>query len=320
MQIVRDVAALRRAVAALRAEGGTVALVPTMGALHAGHMALVAEARARATHVVASIFVNPRQFGAGEDLSTYPRREAEDAAMLEQAGCALLWAPDVDAMYPDGFATNVSVAGVSEGLCGAARPGHFDGVATVVAKLFNQVRPDVALFGEKDYQQLAVIRRMAADLDLGVEIVGVPTRRDADGLALSSRNSYLSPEQRTAAAALPAALGEAAQAIAGGADIAAALERARSRLEAAGFAPEYVELRDAQTLAPVGRLERPARLLAAARLGSTRLIDNFPVESRPPISDLGVNHLLVIRGVKWPRYAAEGGIGRWPTAQNRPLS
>ena len=281
MQIVRDVAALRGAVAALRAGGGTIALVPTMGALHAGHMALVAEASRRAGHVVASIFVNPKQFGANEDLSTYPRREADDAAMLEQAGCALLWAPDPADMYPDGFATNVSVAGVSEGLCGGARPGHFDGVATVVAKLFNQVRPDIALFGEKDYQQLAVIRRMAADLDFALEIVGVPTERDADGLALSSRNAYLSHEQRASAAALPKALGEASAAIAGGADVAESLERARARLEAAGFAPEYVELRDAESLAPVDRLDRPARLLAAARLGSTRLIDNFPVLPAP---------------------------------------
>ena len=277
MQIVRDVAALRNAVAALRRGGGTVALVPTMGALHAGHMALIDEARRRASHVVASIFVNPTQFGANEDLASYPRREAEDAAMLEQAGCALLWAPSVEAMYPEGFATSITVSGVSEGLCGAARPGHFDGVATVVAKLFSQVRPDVALFGEKDYQQLAVIRRMAADLDLPVEIVGVPTQRDADGLALSSRNAYLSPAEREAAVALPRALHEAAAAIRARGEVAAALAQARALLEAAGFEPEYVELRDADSLAPVARLERPARLLAAARLGRTRLIDNVPV-------------------------------------------
>jgi len=278
VQTVRDVAALRAALAELRAGGGQVALVPTMGALHAGHMALVAEARRRAAHVVASIFVNPMQFGANEDLSTYPRREASDARMLEEAGCALLWAPDVAAVYPDGFATTVSVGGVSDGLDGAARPGHFDGVATVVLKLFNQVAPDIALFGEKDYQQLAVIRRMARDLDLGLEIVGVPTQRDADGLALSSRNAYLTEAERQAARALPRALGEAAAAIQAGADVAGALAAARDKLGRAGFGPiDYVELRDSETLAPVGALDRPARLLAAARIGGTRLIDNLPV-------------------------------------------
>lgn len=278
MQTIRDIEALRRAVAELRAGGGTVALVPTMGALHAGHMALVAEAKARGAHVVASIFVNPMQFGANEDLASYPRREASDARMLEAEGCSILWAPDAAAMYPDGFATNVAVAGVSEGLCGGARPGHFDGVATVVAKLFNQVGPDLALFGEKDYQQLAVIRRMARDLDFPVEIVGVPTQRDADGLALSSRNAYLTDEERKAARALPRALGEAAQAIVSGTSVAEALEQARGRLAAAGFEPvDYVELRDAETLAPVERLERPTRILAAARIGGTRLIDNLAV-------------------------------------------
>jgi pantoate--beta-alanine ligase len=281
VQIVRDLPALRSAVEALR-RSGTIALVPTMGALHAGHMALVEEGRRRADHVVASIFVNPRQFGPREDLATYPRREAEDAAMLEQAGCALLWAPPVEAMYPEGFATTVSVVGVSEGLCGASRPGHFDGVATVVAKLLNQVRPEIALFGEKDFQQLAVIRRMASDLDLGAEIVGVPTRRDPDGLALSSRNAYLSEDERSAAAALPATLNAAAETIGRGGDVAEALAAALARLEAAGFAPEYVELRDAATLAPVDRLDRSARLLAAARLGTTRLIDNIAIN---PIRD-----------------------------------
>lgn len=278
MQIIRETEVLREAVAALRADGGTVAMVPTMGALHAGHMALVAEGRRHAAHVVASIFVNPKQFGANEDLSTYPRREASDARMLEDEGCAILWAPDVSVMYPDGFATNIGVAGVTEGLDGAARPGHFDGVATVVAKLFNQVRPDVALFGEKDYQQLCVIRRMVRDLDLAIEIVGVPTQRDADGLALSSRNAYLSDDERKAARALPRSLGEAAQAIVEGGDVAEVLERARTRLAAAGFDPiDYVTLCDAESLAPLTSLDRPARLLAAARMGHTRLIDNLPV-------------------------------------------
>jgi pantoate--beta-alanine ligase len=278
VQIVRDVASLREAVAALRADGGTVALVPTMGALHAGHMALVAEGKRRASHVVVSIFVNPKQFAPSEDLSTYPRREASDARMLDEAGCALLWAPGVEVMYPDGFATNVGVAGVSEPLDGAARPGHFDGVATVVLKLFNQVQPDVALFGEKDYQQLAVIRRMVRDLDLSLEMVGVPTQRDADGLALSSRNAYLTDEERHAARALPRALGEAAAAIQEGGDVADALASARDKLARAGFEPiDYVEMRDAETLVEMGTLDAPARLLAAARIGRTRLIDNLPV-------------------------------------------
>ena len=278
MQTVRDIDSLRRALEALRADGGTVALVPTMGALHAGHMALAAEARRRARHLVVSIFVNPTQFAADEDLSTYPRREASDARMLEEAGCDILWAPDVPAMYPDGHATSITVGGVSEDLDGAARPGHFAGVATVVAKLLNQVRPDVAVFGEKDYQQLAVIRRMVRDLDLAVEIVGIPTQRDADGLALSSRNAYLTDAERRAARALPRALGEAAGAIQAGADTAATLAAARDKLAKAGFGPiDYVELRDAETLTPVTDARRPARLLAAARLGRTRLIDNLAI-------------------------------------------
>ena len=278
MQTVRDIETLRSAVAELRGQGGSIAFVPTMGALHAGHLALIAEGRRRGGHVVASIFVNPTQFGPGEDLSTYPRREASDARMLEEAGCALLWAPDAALMYPAGHATTVSVAGITADLDGAARPGHFAGVATVVAKLFNQVRPDVALFGEKDYQQLAVIRRMTSDLDLGIEIVGVPTQRDADGLALSSRNAYLTDEERRAARALPRALGEAAGLIQSGGDVEAALASAREKLARAGFDPiDYVELRDAETLVPVNDIARPARLLAAARLGRTRLIDNLAI-------------------------------------------
>ena len=279
MQIIREIDALRRAVAEIREDGGTLALVPTMGALHAGHMALVAEAQRHAYHVAASIFVNPTQFGANEDFSRYPRQEAEDAAKLRAAGCALLWAPSVAVMYPAGHATSIRVSGVSETLEGAHRPGHFDGVATVVAKLFGQVQPDVALFGEKDFQQLAVIRKMVRDLDLAVRIVGVPTQRDADGVALSSRNAYLSEEERVAARTLPRALLEAAQAMRDGEAAGDVLERARAQLRAAGFDPiDYVALADAETLAPVEGLARPARLLAAAKLGRTRLIDNLAVE------------------------------------------
>jgi pantoate--beta-alanine ligase len=278
VQIIREAEGLERALAELRAGAGTIAFVPTMGALHAGHMALVAEARRRADHVVASIFVNPTQFGPNEDFAAYPRREAADAALLESGGVAILWAPDAAIMYPNGAAATVRAGGLAEGLDGAARPGHFDGVATIVSRLFEQVRPDVALFGEKDYQQLAVIRQMVRERDLPIIIVGVPTQRDADGLAFSSRNAYLSEEERRAARALPRALGEAAQALASGTPAADVLDRARARLAAAGFDPiDYFELRDAETLAPVDSLGRPARLLAAARLGRTRLIDNLPV-------------------------------------------
>lgn len=281
MQTVRDLESLREAVAAFRAETLSIALVPTMGALHAGHMALIEEAKTRADRVIASIFVNPRQFGPKEDLSRYPRKERADADMLEAAGCALLWMPPVEVMYPDGYATNISVSGVSEGLDGAARPGHFDGVATVVAKLFNQVQPDIALFGEKDYQQLAVIRRMVIDLNLPIEIAGVPTQRDEDGLALSSRNAYLDEAEREAARALPRALGEAAQAIEGGADVAESIEKATAALLRAGFDPiDYISLNDAETLAPITSLDRPARLLAAAKMGGTRLIDNLAVNPK----------------------------------------
>ena len=277
MQIIRDLASLRDAVATLRGAGKRIALVPTMGALHAGHIALIEEGSRRADAVIASIFVNPKQFGAGEDLTSYPRRERADAQMLEQAGCAILWAPTVETMYPPGFATNVSVSGVSEVLEGASRPGHFDGVATVVLKLLNQVAPDVALFGEKDWQQLAVIRRVATDLDLAIEIVGVPIVRDDQGLALSSRNAYLADDELAAARALPRALGEAVAAIARGEPVEAALAAATARLAEAGFTDiDYVTLRDAETLVPIDGLgEAPARLLAAARMGPARLIDNL---------------------------------------------
>ena len=284
MQTATTLEVLRSAVAALRAGGRTVALVPTMGALHEGHLTLVREARKHADAVAVSIFVNPKQFGPGEDLDAYPRRMAADAALLEGEGVELLWAPPADAMYPAGFATNVAVSGVSEGLCGAARPGHFDGVATVVCKLFNQVRPDVALFGEKDWQQLGVIRRMARDLDLvapRVEaIIGVPTVREADGLALSSRNQYLSPEARARAAVLPQAMREAIAALLAGSAVAPTLAALEAHLLQAGFdRVDYAELADADSLLPLGALgSGRARLLVAARIGGTRLIDNMPVK------------------------------------------
>ena len=275
MQIVRSSEELARARAAI---GGQLALVPTMGALHAGHMALIAEASRRAGTVAASLFVNPAQFGPNEDFARYPRREAEDARLLEEAGCALLWMPSVGDMYPDGFATSVHVRGVSERWEGEARPGHFDGVATVVAKLLLAVRPDVAAFGEKDYQQLVVIRRIVADLNIAVEIVSVPTVREEDGLALSSRNAYLSAEDRVRAAALPRALQYARDAIREGTGVHPALDTARKSLIEAGFSRiDYLALVDASTLEP---LEAPAgemRIIAAAAIGATRLIDNLAV-------------------------------------------
>lgn len=276
MQTIRQLSDLRDAVSGFRAAGERIAFVPTMGALHAGHMALVAQAKLAGQRVVVSIFVNPKQFGPNEDLARYPRKELADSRMLAEAGVDLLWMPPVEVMYPEGHATNISVAGVSEPLDGAARPGHFDGVATVVAKLFNQVKPDVALFGEKDFQQLAVIRRMVADLDFDIEVRGVPTQRDDDGLALSSRNAYLAPTDRAAAVALPRALGVAVRGIEKGDDPAVALATARASLEAAGFDVDYVELVDAASLgAPVAG--QPRRLLAAARIAGTRLIDNVAV-------------------------------------------
>ncbi|BDI59684.1 pantoate--beta-alanine ligase [Qipengyuania nanhaisediminis] len=287
MQTAHTLDVLRKEVARLRGEGPeareTIALVPTMGALHEGHLILVRRAREACDHVVASVFVNPTQFGANEDLDAYPRQLEEDAAMLKAEGCALLWAPDASVMYPEGFVTNVSVAQVSEGLCGAARPGHFDGVATVVCKLFNQVRPDMAFFGEKDFQQLAVIRAMARDLDLthpaADRIIGVPTVREADGLAMSSRNRYLSDSDRRAAATLPRAMEEAVARIEDGQEAAPTLAALEDQLLGAGFeSVDYAVLADAASLAPIASLsDRPARLLVAARIGSTRLIDNMAV-------------------------------------------
>lgn len=285
MQTVKTLQMLRTTLGQLRGDNGRIALVPTMGALHEGHLTLVRRAREQADHVVASIFVNPKQFGPTEDLDAYPRQLASDAAMLEAEGVALLWAPTVEAMYPPGFASNITVSGVSEGLCGAARPGHFDGVATVVCKLFNQVQPDLAFFGEKDFQQLAVIRAMARDLDLTRphvdNIIGVPTVREADGLAMSSRNRYLTPEQRAAAAALPEVLATAARSIAEGHQpIGLAKSVVEDELQLAGFRIDYVEVVDAQSLAPIKALtDRPARIVVAARIGSTRLIDNMAIEA-----------------------------------------
>jgi len=285
VQIIRDLSTLYDALADLRAGGATIALVPTMGALHAGHLSLVQVAQTQATHVVVSIFVNPTQFGPNEDFDAYPRTEEADAALLREGGVAILWAPTVAQMYPAGFATSVRVAGVSDGLDGAARPGHFDGVATVVSKLLGQVRPDVALFGEKDYQQLAVIRRLVADLNLRADIVGVPTARAGDGLALSSRNAYLTEGERAAAVALPRALDAAADAMRSGIPVAVALTAATQAILGAGFSSvDYVALCDAATLEPLESLDRPARLLCAARIGmnrvddfTTRLIDNIAV-------------------------------------------
>lgn len=278
MQIIREFDPLRTALQNIRQGNSILGLVPTMGALHTGHMKLVTTAMERCDAVVVSIFVNPTQFGEGEDLDAYPRQEAADAALLEAAGVDLIWAPTVDQVYPDGFATNVSVSGVSAGLCGGSRPGHFDGVATVVAKLFNQVRPDAAFFGEKDYQQLAVIRRMARDLDFTHDIIGVPTVRNEDGLALSSRNAYLTPEQRGQAVALPDIMQDVADAIVKGGIITTILDDAKQKLLASGFHKvDYFELRNADTLENMTILDKPARLLAAAHIGSTRLIDNIAV-------------------------------------------
>ncbi len=278
MNTVHTVAQLRAALARARQEGKRIGLVPTMGNLHEGHIALVEMALQRTDHVVVSIFVNPLQFGPNEDLDSYPRTLAEDQRRLLDAGAHTVFAPSVNEMYPEGMQghTLVSVPVVSDGLCGASRPGHFDGVATVVTKLLNMVQPDVAVFGEKDFQQLAVIRKMALDLCLPVQIMGAPIVRAADGLALSSRNGYLDENERRVAPQLYQTLQQlAGQLLAGRRDFDTLLEEARQQLQQAGFRPDYLELRDTTTLQPADEHSRDITILAAAFLGRTRLIDNL---------------------------------------------
>lgn len=278
-RVLRTVPSLRRAVEPFSAAGERLALVPTMGALHAGHMALVREARRRARRVAVSIFVNPTQFAPNEDFSSYPRRIESDVRTLAEAKVDLVWAPSAEVMYPEGFATRIEPAGAAKaGLEDSFRPHFFGGVATVVAKLFLQVAPDFALFGEKDYQQLRMITQMAKDLDLAVKIVGVPTVREKDGLALSSRNGYLSVAERSVAPTLYRVLQRSAARIKKGEPISAVLAAGCAEITRAGFALDYLEARHALTLAPVtSRKDGPIRLLVAAKLGTTRLIDNVAV-------------------------------------------
>lgn len=276
--IVRAVADLRTIVAGWRREAASIAVVPTMGALHEGHLSLVRAALEKADRVIVTLFVNPKQFNSAADLAAYPRPEVEDAAKLAPLGAHLLYAPDAAEIYPEGFATAVSVGGVSEGLCGAFRPGHFDGVATVVAKLFLQTGADLAFFGEKDFQQLHVVRRMARDLDIPITVIGCPTVREEDGLALSSRNVRLSLAERLAAPKLASILHTAAGQIANGAPVSLTLAEARAAILSAGYREvEYLELRADADLRPLNALYCPARLLVAAWLGNTRLIDNVEV-------------------------------------------
>jgi pantoate--beta-alanine ligase len=280
VQIIREREALGSALVSLRGAGDTLALVPTMGALHDGHLALVAAGKARANRVAATIFVNPLQFNDPGDLARYPRNEAADLEKLEAAGCDLVWLPTPAQLYPQGFATTVSVTGVSARWEGEHRPGHFDGVATVVAKLLLAMRPNLAIFGEKDWQQLAVIRRLVSDLEIGVEILGHPTLRDADGLAMSSRNALLQATDRESATLLPQTLRKAAAAILSGQLVEHVLAGARQALVQGGFTKvDYVALVDGDTLEPLEKPSDPMRLLAAASIGGVRLIDNVGVTS-----------------------------------------
>ena len=279
MHTIRDIGQLKSALFAIRAGGQRIALVPTMGALHAGHLALVEEAKRQADRVVATIFVNPLQFGATEDLGRYPRQEEADARALEEAGCDLLWMPTAEQMYPPGFDTKIVAGALASRWEGEARRGHFDGVATVVAKLFNAVQPEVAVFGEKDFQQLAVIRRMVIDLNMDVEIIGVPTVRDSDGLALSSRNAYLNRDDRARASLLPRILERSAARISAGEAVSQVLEEARHALYDVGFSVvDYGALVDSATLEPLAVPAGRMRLIAAATISGTRLIDNLPVD------------------------------------------
>ncbi|WNW13363.1 pantoate--beta-alanine ligase [Pseudomonas sp. DTU_2021_1001937_2_SI_NGA_ILE_001] len=278
MNTVNSVQALRAAVAEARRAGKRIGLVPTMGNLHSGHIQLVTRAAEHADFIVATIFVNPLQFGANEDLASYPRTLTADQEKLQQAGCHLLFTPTVEEMYPNGMGeqTRVSVPGVSEGLCGSSRPGHFEGVATVVSKLFNMAQPDVAVFGEKDFQQLAVIRAMVRDLNMPIQIIGEPTVRAADGLALSSRNGYLSDEQRAVAPALYRELQRVAAALQGGDNaFEPLLNESARQLESAGLRVDYLEVREATSLRPATADDRDLVVIAAAFLGKTRLIDNL---------------------------------------------
>jgi pantoate--beta-alanine ligase len=278
VEIARTIADLRRHIAAWRKGDERVGLVPTMGALHQGHMALVRAARVECARVVASVFVNPKQFAPTEDLGSYPRREAADLNMLRSAGVDLVFLPALHEMYPPDFATLVQVSGLTEGLCGAHRAGHFDGVTTVVTKLLIQALPDIAYFGEKDYQQLTVVRRLARDLNIPVLIAGVPTVREADGLALSSRNVYLSAEERRIAPNLARVLRSVAAALARDPTVVQReIARGSAALQQSGFTVEYLEIREAETLAVTSEVTARSRIFAAVRLGTTRLIDNMPI-------------------------------------------
>lgn len=283
--VARTLKALRARIDAWRSSGQSLGFVPTMGALHEGHLSLVRRSNALATRTVASIFVNPAQFAPHEDFSAYPRQEAQDLDLLQKAGCHLAYIPSREEMYPEGFQTAISVSDVSQGLCGASRPHFFGGVSTVVCKLLNQVRPDIAVFGEKDFQQLLVIRRMVKDLNMPVDIVGAPIVRESDGLAMSSRNAYLSADERAVAGKLNAIISEMAARLAAGADVGAELARGRQNMLDAGFARiDYLEVRSADLLTPQGPgpIARPSRVFAAVILGKTRLIDNWPAEISAP--------------------------------------